>query len=243
MKFAVIFDFDGTLMDSYTFRNFANDEVSRFLLRYIKENGYKVNHKKMLNLISKIENEMTNRRVYDRKVWFAEALKRYLGNAIQIPSEMLTEACFIYWNTIIDRSFLYGGVKNLLQALKRKKILLGLLSDTDSLKGMKSKRIEHSGLGRFFDAVVIAGEDTEEVKPDKLPFVKIVQLLGVPPKNCIFVGDYLKVDVLGAKKLGMKTIIIQNKAHYGKVSVRPDYILRREKFDKLEKQIDKMFES
>jgi putative hydrolase of the HAD superfamily len=92
---------------------------------------------------------------------------------------------------------------------------------------MKSKRITNSGFKKYFDAVVIAGEDTKEVKPHKEAFIKIVNLLGVPPEKCIFIGDNPKVDVLGAKEIGMKTIILEdNQSLFGESPIYPDFSIK-----------------
>ena len=233
----VIFDFDGTLVDSYTERKFAHMEVCRFLLSYIRKES-ESDKKKMLELISNIEKEMTNRRIYNRNIWWAEVLNRYIGKPIQIPSKVLNDASFIYWDTVDERSFVYPGVENLLPVLKQNRILLGLISDTDGLKGMKSKRITDSGLNEYFDAVVIAGEDTEEIKPHKQPFIEIAKLLGVSPEKCIFIGDNPKVDVLGAKELGMKTIILGDNSNlFGESNIYPDFFIKRENIDNLEELI------
>lgn len=235
---AIIFDFDGTLIDSYTQRKFAHLEVCKFLSNYINKRELEFDQKMMLELILKIEIEMSDRREWDRNVWWKEVLKCCLGRNIQVPSTILTDTSLIYWNIINERSFLYPGIKNLLQVLKQKGDLLGLLSDTDGLKGMKSKRIADSGLSEFFDAMLIAGEDTKDVKPHKQPFIKIAKLLRVPPEKCIFVGDNPKVDVIGAKELGMKTIIIGDElSHFGECAIRPDFFIKRGNLNKLEEII------
>ena len=42
-------------------------------------------------------------------------------------------------------------------------------------------------------------------KPSPEPFKEIVQRLQVLPKECIMVGDWPGLDVVGASKVGMKT--------------------------------------
>mgnify|MGYP006269044453 CR=1 FL=1 len=94
---------------------------------------------------------------------------------------------------------------------KREGSKLGLVSDTDGLPGMKTKRIEDSGLHEFFDAIVVGGEDTVEVKPHTEPFALISKMLKVTPRNCVSVGDNPETDVDGGLKLGMQVVIIRNK--------------------------------
>ena len=238
---AAIFDFDGTLIDSFTPRNFAHVKVCEFLLRYIRDKGYKTNKKLMLELISKIEKEMNEKKIYNRNFWWREVLKRYLGKVIQISLSVLTEASFNYWETVKNKSLVYPEVKDVLHSLKQKGIILGLISDTDGLNGMKLRRITESGLQEFFDAIVIAGEDTSEVKPSTQPFIRICELLEVIPENCVFVGDNPEVDILGPKELGMKTIIIgDNLTHFQRKTLCLDYFLERGKLEKLEELISKI---
>ena len=75
-QFGVVFDFDGTLVDSYACRKLAHIEVANILADYGKEHGYKINREDMVAFISDIDREMTAKLIYDRKVWFSEAVKR-----------------------------------------------------------------------------------------------------------------------------------------------------------------------
>jgi len=231
---AAIFDFDGTLVDSYTCRGLAHSAVCDLLLDYVAEKGYESNRMKMLRLISRIEKEMTRQRKYDRQTWFLEVLRRYTEEKKEFSSRVSATVVLAYWNSIIIHSSPYPCVEEVLTSLKQNGLLIGLLTDTDGLKGMKTRRIAQSGLGGFFDATVIAGEDTREVKPQKQPFGKISELLGTPTKSCVYVGDDPNVDIVGAKYLGMKTIIIRNpSAKFERILARPDYILKRERFGEI----------
>jgi FMN phosphatase YigB (HAD superfamily) len=240
-KYGVVFDFDGTLVDSYACRGLAHIEVAKILTNYENKQGYEVTKKAMVSILSEIEKGMTARLIYDRRIWFSEAVKRQSGTAIKIPQKILSEAALCYWNTIVKQSFLYSGAKELLFSL-RKKTLLGLLSDTDGIKGMKLRRLHESKLDKFFDAIVISGEDTKETKPNKKPFIKICGLLGVSPTNCAYVGDNPNIDVAGAREIGMRTIVIENPSvGFENTPIKADYILDRESFSEVELLIYKLF--
>jgi 4-nitrophenyl phosphatase len=45
-------------------------------------------------------------------------------------------------------------------------------------------------------------------KPEPLFFRKLCQKLGVQAHSCILIGDNIESDVVGAKALGMKTILV-----------------------------------
>jgi putative hydrolase of the HAD superfamily len=242
-KAAAIFDFDGTLVNSFACRSLAHSAVCDILLAYLEQEGIKSRKEKMLRLISQIEKEMALRREYDRTVWFSEAVSQYTGGRQKAPYEVLDSASLVYWNTVIANTSVYPHVEEVLTSLRQQGLLIGLLSDTDGRKGMKSKRIEHSGLRRFFDAVVVAGEDTPETKPQKQPFVKETELLSLQAEDCVYIGDDPKVDVAGAKGLGMRTIVIRNpRIRFKRTLPQADCIMKRESFGAIGERIFRLVE-
>ena len=240
VRYAAIFDFDGTLVESHPRRNIAHSKVCDFLLKYLNIQG-EIQEKVLLNLIELMEREMNERHIYDRNIWWKEAVKRYFSKDITISESTLTELTTIYWQTVSDESRVFSGVKDMLTSLRRKGIKLGLMSDTDGLEGMKAKRIEDAGLVEYFDAIIIPGEDTKDTKPSTQPFIKICAALGVAPENCVHVGDNPQVDILGAKELGMKTIILTpDKTHFKEKILIPDYLIELKDIKKLEELIPKL---
>jgi|GEM_PF-383742 len=239
-KFGVLFDFDGTLIDSFTCRPLAHVKVAKVLTNFERKQGLDVSEGAMVSILSSLEDEMTAKCVYDRKVWFSEAIKRHCGLSIALPKNILTEAVICYWETIISHSFLYPGVQELLVYLKGT-VLLGIVSDTDGYAGMKYRRINESGIQNFFDAKIVSGENANELKPSKQPFIKICQLLDVLPVNCVYIGDNPDVDIIGAKELGMKTIIIKNSHNYATSTSSPDFFVNRDSFDQIKLLIENCF--
>lgn len=208
---AAIFDFDGTLVDSYSPRKNTHKKVTAFLLKPLGIKSSDANRRAMLQIISKIDVEMHQNKIYDRNLWWKEAATHYFGKPTEISESTLIQASTLYWESIKKKSTVYPGVKSTLRTLKHRGIKLGLVSDTDGLKGMKTERIEASGLGKFFDAMVVSGEETIEVKPHSEPFALISERLGIPAERCVSVGDNPETDVDGGLKLGMKVIIIRSK--------------------------------
>jgi len=86
----------------------------------------------------------------------------------------------------------------------KKKYRLGLISNTDQ-SGEKELRdaLRRLGIEHYFD-VVIATKDVGVNKPDPLPFKKALSALGVAPEKA----------VLGAKRVGMKTILFRFRDRY-----------------------------
>jgi phosphoglycolate phosphatase/putative hydrolase of the HAD superfamily len=59
----------------------------------------------------------------------------------------------------------------------------------------------------YFAAVV--GLDTcMTAKPDKLPFLKMTELLGCPAETCVSIGDRYDIDLAAPMELGMGGILV-----------------------------------
>ena len=76
----------------------------------------------------------------------------------------------------------------------------------------------------LFDSVV-ALDDTGNRKPSPEPFKKISDLLDISPENILMVGDWPERDVIGAKKLNMKTAFAKYGDMFGTKHSGADYDL------------------
>lgn len=78
-----------------------------------------------------------------------------------------------------------------------------------TLKRLGLGEIKHSDL-EFgpFKRVYGAYDDFQTAKPDPKPFKYFRDNLGVPPGDIIWIGDRIEVDLLPAKRLGMKTVLV-----------------------------------
>lgn len=78
--------------------------------------------------------------------------------------------------------------------------------------------------GRF--RVVVAGGDTPEKKPDPAPILRACALLGVVPKDAWMIGDGPQ-DVLGARAAGVRSVGVKGGIlELGRlVAAAPDYLL------------------
>ena len=90
----------------------------------------------------------------------------------------------------------------------RSKYKLGLLTNTDifSISFVRNK----FNIENYFDQVIMS-YDVGVVKPDKEFFQLLLNKLGVGPDECLMVGDNLYNDIVPAKELGMKTLLVDLK--------------------------------
>lgn len=115
--------------------------------------------------------------------------------------------------------------KDALEVLRklRGKYKLGIVSNF-ALPECAWKLLDKFGLKGFFDIVVISGAVNKR-KPSPKIFEKASESIGVDASETVFVGDTLDVDVIGAKKVGMKTILVERKSARRIGSICPDKVI------------------
>lgn len=103
------------------------------------------------------------------------------------------EECFLY---------LHSEILPMLESLKQKGILIGLISNCFS---EEAKVIRKSPLFSYFDKVCLSYEEKVQ-KPDEEIYRRCMNGLSVKAEECVYVGDGGSQELETAKKLGMKAI-------------------------------------
>ncbi len=196
---AVIFDFDGTLVD------FINTDVECLEL-ILKQTEAAVKTDAFID------------RAVDHIMAFHELVES--GNAVplsmhhyrlcntfrdfKIPwDEHYVES---YRQLLLERTTPYPKAENLLRKLKGK-VKLGILTNAyDPV--MQRERIRAAGLTDYFDQIQVSGEE-EHSKPNPEAFYKISNSLGVRAEECMFIGDSQRYDIEGANAAGMQAIQVR----------------------------------
>jgi len=204
---AVIFDLDETLIDSQKGTREADKKITQMINEHLKHRKLNLRKSQILREVRSFDDKMNREVKYDRNKWW-QTIVNNLGVNIALSKAFIRKLTMAYWHAYARSSKPYRDTLSTLRYLKKNGLLLGLLSDTDCLKGMKKWRISKLPFKHFFDAVVIAGEDTAKTKPSPEPYELIARKLGVTASECIFVGDRPFTDIKGAKITGMKTILV-----------------------------------
>ena len=101
----------------------------------------------------------------------------------------------------IESSYLYDGVKQILDYLNSKKIKVSLL--TTKGQGQAEKIIDHFNLRKSFD-YLMGRRDGLAHKPSPEPLIYICKELKVEPAETLMVGD-TELDIQCGKNAGAKT--------------------------------------
>lgn len=97
---------------------------------------------------------------------------------------------------------LHSEIIPMLQALKEKGILVGLISNCYF---EEASVIRKSQLFPYFDGVYLSCEQGVK-KPDEEIFRRCMEELSVQPEECVYVGDGGSYELETAKGLGMKAV-------------------------------------
>jgi len=184
---AVLFDLDGTLVDSAPDLTLAANKMLSAL-------GYpQVNCTQVKGWVGDGVRSLVLR-----------ALTAILGD---VPDESLIEQGYVlfqryYAESVYQDSTLYPGVHETLQTLKSSGLALACVTNKPSR--FTKPMLEKSGLTGFFGAVV-SGDDLSLKKPDPAPLEFAAEQLGVPLTACVLVGDSTN-DIRAAGAAGIPVL-------------------------------------
>lgn len=105
----------------------------------------------------------------------------------------------------------YAGVNDGLMRLKQAGYLLAIATNKPS--AFLPDIITSVGWQERF-SIIIGGDDTPAKKPDPMPLLHICQKLGVDAQQAIMVGDS-KNDILAGQNAGMMTLALSYGYNYG----------------------------
>jgi putative hydrolase of the HAD superfamily len=103
------------------------------------------------------------------------------------------------------------GIAKVLEALKQRQQKLGLVANQPAAV---IERLARFGIGHYFDCQGVSGIYGYR-KPDVRLFVRVCEDLGVDPSECLMVGDRIDNDIVPAKLLGMRTVLLRTGRHAG----------------------------
>ena len=187
----VVFDLDNTLLDFMKMKQVA----VRSAIRGMIEAGLEIDEKKsfedIITLYEKIGWE--NQKVFD------VFLKNSIGH---VDNKFLAAGVVAYRRAREANLLAYPNVNKTLIELTKLGMKLAVVSDAPSREAWM--RIYYLNLHHFFD-VVITFDDSGERKPSAIPFEMVLKKLDLKPYSSLMIGDWPERDVVGAKKIGMRT--------------------------------------
>ncbi len=112
---------------------------------------------------------------------------------------------------------LFNDALPILKTLKAQELILGLLTNLDRDMSPICREL---GLEPYLDFVVTSG-DVGVDKPEPPIFLAALERAGVDASEAVHVGDQYKIDVVGARRVGINPILIDRYDLYAEVSDCP----------------------
>ena len=194
-KFTILFDLDGTLVDTAPDLMKAHNYV-------MKKFGYKT---KTTDEIRAIVGKGA-RTLIGRSIW-GQAKKEF--NKIEdqnVKDEMVKEFIDYYGKNIINESKLVNGVEEFLKWCSSKKISMGVC--TNKQEHLAIDLLKKIKIYNYFEYV--AGGNTFEVcKPDPKHLTNIVEILNGDLKKTLMIGDS-ETDANAAKNASIPIILLED---------------------------------
>ena len=194
-KFSILFDLDGTLVDTAPDLMRAHNHV-------MKKYGYPT---KSTNDIRNLMGQGAGAMI-GRSIW-GQAKKEFGKIDDQkIKAEMVKEFINYYGNNIINESTLINGVEEFLKWCQGKNISMAVC--TNKQEHLAIDLLKKIGIYDYFEYV--AGSNTfDYCKPDPRHITSIIEILGGDIKKSLMIGDS-ETDANAARAASVPVILLEN---------------------------------
>ncbi|MEM3383755.1 MAG: HAD family phosphatase [Nitrososphaerales archaeon] len=206
---AVLFDFDGTIIDL----DFKYEESRMVILKLLKELGFETSIFSLRDgaqtILEKVEGQIKERSLnlklseIKNKIW-------------SIIDEFEIEA--------VKNSKLLEGTKTIMNFLSEKGIKKGLV--TNSGKKAVELALKNHGLEHDFD-VIVTRDEVDKLKPYGDCIKLALKIINVPIENAVYVGNSIN-DLIAAKDAKIRFIKIERCTNYidKLIELSPDYTVK-----------------
>jgi phosphoglycolate phosphatase len=194
-KFTILFDLDGTLVDTAPDLMLAHNHV-------MKKFGYPTKSTEDIrNLVGKGAGALIG-----RSIWGQAKMEFGKVNDEKIKDEMIKEFINFYGKNILHESTLILGVKKFLNWCKNENISMAVC--TNKTEHLAVDLLKKIGIYDYFEYV--AGHNTfDYCKPDPRHLTSIIEILDGNIKKSLMIGDS-ETDANAAKAAEIPLILLEN---------------------------------
>ncbi len=183
---ALVFDLDGTLVDS------AED---------------------IAEAVNRTLDDLSLPRVSEATVrsWIGEGVRRLVATALahagsERPLDEVMPTFMRHYRDCLLRSpRLYDGVTEALQLLQARGLPMAICTNKPS--ALVPPLLDHLGIAGYF-AHIVGGDTLPQRKPDAEPLLHAAQRLGQAPAQCLMIGDSA-TDLGAANAAGMPIVLVR----------------------------------
>lgn len=215
---SIIFDLDNTLFDSRQFFIGSFDVITNYI-----SDKYNMSKDEMVCTLIKLLDEKTSMHPH----LFDDFIKIH-----NIPFDELHSIIALF-NNFNGKIYPYSDTISTLEKIQERDLKIGLVTDGDVSR--QKRKLKLLKITEYFDVIIFTKE--LEPKPSCIPFEQAALLLGLKPKDCVYIGDNPLLDFTGSKKIGMQTIRLQ-RGEFQKIQETDNIDMTIDSLDQLEGIID-----
>lgn len=205
----IVFDLDNTLVDFMAMKRQAVDAAINAMI----DAGLNLSREEIQLRIDAIYNE--------RGIEFQNVFDQLLYDEFQKVDYKILSAGVVAYRRAREAALVpYPHVYKTLVELVKMGMKIGVVSDAPAKEAWL--RLTYLNMHHIFDHIVTF-EDTGIRKPEPAPFKKILDLLRIEPQEALMIGDWEERDVVGAAKVGMRTVFARYGDTFGTVESNADY--------------------
>ncbi|MFX0067991.1 MAG: HAD family hydrolase [Promethearchaeota archaeon] len=212
MKKIVLFDLGDTLIHYYKRTEFLGT-----LKKSISNVKSYLSRKNLLNVSPSHIWQRVRDENYEAKNHRVRPMEKRLARIFQLDSRVQSEnllmtMCKHFMDHIYDRADYYEDTLSTLSELRSSNFTLAIVSNTTwgSPATLWREELRTKRLEDYIETAVFC-RDVGWRKPARRIFEFALKKLNAKAQNCVFVGDNPKWDVMGAKSVGIKAILIDRK--------------------------------
>jgi len=193
-KFTILFDLDGTLVDTAPDLIVAHNHVmEKFGFETRSENEIK-------SLVG-----MGAKKMMSKSLWSTAKDELRKIKKENIKKEMVKEFVKFYGNNILVKSKLINGIKEFLLWCKKNNISMGVC--TNKQEHLAIDLLKKIKIYDFFEYV--AGSNTfDYCKPDPRHLTSVIEIMGGDIKKSLMIGDS-EIDALSAENASLPFVLIE----------------------------------
>lgn len=203
---AVFFDMGGTI-DTHYHDRISSLQATEDIRHLLSQAGLDMSHLDTERLYGIIREGQTRYRLWREKTLIELAPERiwreFVLQGFQVVPHQLDDVAEELAFTV-DTRFMKRQMRpempEVLEAIQKLGLKMGVISNIQS-RGQVPGDLERYNLFHYFDPVVISAEYGWR-KPDPSIFHHAASLARVPTSACVYVGDRISRDVLGARRAG-----------------------------------------
>jgi len=137
------------------------------------------------------------------EIWTKYIFSQYPNDQKKIAA-IGEELAFLYETRFYIRE-MRPEIPKVLEKIRQLGLKIGCISNTQSLTQVPLSMQEY-GIQDYFDPIVLSSKYGRR-KPDAAIFYQAARLANLPTSSCVYVGDKLNRDILGAQRAGYRAAV------------------------------------